>query len=635
VLTQDDAQQVKNAADAVEMNQQPTSCATTEAPYCSDGMVPFNIWFDNLENTASGFWAKGNSVGGNKWYYPQNTHPYTGWDATYATSGIRNFFGDDPDVTSDSYIAMTLNVTVPSTTTAFLHFRHAYGFERGSTSYYDGGVIEYSTNNGSTWTDAGSLIVENGYKGVISGSFGNPLAARSAFVGSSSGYISTRLNLSTLSGQNVRFRFRIGSDSSVGDWGWYIDDIRFHVCGYAMTMQNDNPFQSSTGWSLFAQTPSDATTVDFDAANTALRARVSSDATRFRVAGWFTNVTDWLPYHYVGTDKYVRGKFYVYATGQASPSQLNSIPNIRMRLSNRFAATSMLEVSAHSSKTAGDEPLSLELRPSSDPAKPSLYRVDYDPVDVPYLRDNAINEGISRGFEAYATDPQDNGYIALAESVIGTYPIAATSPTFPPVKVYLLSTSDAGDLKSTNPGATLEKFSIVLGGAGEFGSRDNTYFPAFTEDTTGVTMDSTGFNNALGGNRVGIIAFDLDPGSDNTLRVRVEEQKQYKVRFHVTSTQNSNLNPQFRMRARTVRFAWTQKFELGGAWAINTVSNSTLAAQMLPGVGCQNPDKAGADTTGGWYNLLLYTPMSVDIRPDVAGPLSSRMPNISSQPGPG
>jgi hypothetical protein len=35
----------------------------------------------------------------------------------------------------------------------------------------------------------------------------------------SNGYISSRVNLSSLAGQNVRFRFRIGTDSSGDDYG--------------------------------------------------------------------------------------------------------------------------------------------------------------------------------------------------------------------------------------------------------------------------------------------------------------------------------------------------------------------------------------------------------------------------------
>ncbi len=91
-------------------------------------------------------------------------------------------------------------------------------------------MIEFSTNSGATWADAGSLIIDNGYNGTIASGMGNPLGGRQAYVGYTSGYISSRLNLNTLAGQNIRFRFRIGTDSSGWNYGWFIDDIRVYTC---------------------------------------------------------------------------------------------------------------------------------------------------------------------------------------------------------------------------------------------------------------------------------------------------------------------------------------------------------------------------------------------------------------------
>jgi hypothetical protein len=97
-------------------------------------------------------------------------------------------------------------------------------------------VVEYSTNNGATWLDAGALMIVNGYDGRISqlyGSYyGNALAGRRAFIGIGNGYISTKLNLSSLAGQNVKFRFRIGTCDLDGYsiLGWFIDDVRIYTC---------------------------------------------------------------------------------------------------------------------------------------------------------------------------------------------------------------------------------------------------------------------------------------------------------------------------------------------------------------------------------------------------------------------
>ena len=60
--------------------------------------------------------------------------------------------------------------------------------------------------------------------------YGNPLGGRPAFSGVSPGYQTTRINLSTLSGNNVKFRFRLASDNSIADVGWFIDDVVAYTC---------------------------------------------------------------------------------------------------------------------------------------------------------------------------------------------------------------------------------------------------------------------------------------------------------------------------------------------------------------------------------------------------------------------
>jgi len=222
-ITAADCQEVEDAVDATEMNQQPASCPATEASVCDSGS-PNNLFFDDLENTASGNWTHAAITGSDEWYYPQTANPY-GFDATYATSGVYNLWGYDQSAIGDYYIEMTSDVALPSGITAYLHFNHAHMFEDD----YDGGVVEYSANGGA-WTDVGSLFTHNGYNGTIDSGWGNPLGGRSAFVDESHGYYSSRLDLSSLAGQNVRFRFRMGTDSSVWDYGWFIDDVRIYTC---------------------------------------------------------------------------------------------------------------------------------------------------------------------------------------------------------------------------------------------------------------------------------------------------------------------------------------------------------------------------------------------------------------------
>ena len=226
-VTSNDCQQVDKAVVATEMPQTPTNAATPKATLCETG-TPSNSYFDNFDGSHS--WVKAATAGSNHWLYGSED-PASGG---YAKSGTDNLWGDDSAVRADTSITMGSSVRVP--TGGKLYFDHAYGFETdtdGHVGNYDGGVIEYSTNNGSTWHDAGSLITTNGYAGTISTATGtdNPLGGRSAFVGDSRGYISSRLDLSSLAGQDVKFRFRLGSDSGTSDYGWYVDNFRVYTCG--------------------------------------------------------------------------------------------------------------------------------------------------------------------------------------------------------------------------------------------------------------------------------------------------------------------------------------------------------------------------------------------------------------------
>jgi len=255
-ITSADCQQVKNALDAVEMNTPPPSAAPAEAPVCTSG-TPTDLFVDNLENPASGNWSSAATLGANRWYYPQVPNPF-GLETTWATSGVTNIWGADHQLRGDSSIARTASLTIPSGTT-FLRFNHAYLFEHSGSSMFDGGVVEYSTNGGSTWIDAGSLFVNGGYNGALSSLTDNPLGTRQAFTGYSKGYGSSRIDLSSLAGQNVRFRFRLGLDTDGADYGWFIDDVRVYQCGSG----SGTPPGAPTG--VTARTGDGEATVSFSA----------------------------------------------------------------------------------------------------------------------------------------------------------------------------------------------------------------------------------------------------------------------------------------------------------------------------------------------------------------------------------
>jgi hypothetical protein len=109
-----------------------------------------------------------------------------------------------------------------------LSFRNSYNLEVGSTTAYDGGVLEIKIGAGA-WTDilsAGGSFVSGGYNFTISSSYSNPLAGRQAWSGNSSGFITTVVQLPlAAAGQNIQLRWRCGTDNSVTGSGWSVDTV--------------------------------------------------------------------------------------------------------------------------------------------------------------------------------------------------------------------------------------------------------------------------------------------------------------------------------------------------------------------------------------------------------------------------
>ncbi|MCB5271238.1 MAG: C25 family cysteine peptidase [Candidatus Cloacimonetes bacterium] len=96
-----------------------------------------------------------------------------------------------------------------------LSFMHNYVVEQD----YDGVNVSISTNNGNSWT---VLSPTGGYNGSsIAG-----LNSESGWTGNSGGWVNASFDLSAYADQDVKFRFRLGSNGSVTGPGWFIDDFK-------------------------------------------------------------------------------------------------------------------------------------------------------------------------------------------------------------------------------------------------------------------------------------------------------------------------------------------------------------------------------------------------------------------------
>jgi hypothetical protein len=113
-----------------------------------------------------------------------------------------------------------------------VEFDARYSFEAGGGSWYDGGVIEFSTDGGASWRDVSEVAMLNpDYGGALSDCCDNPLGTRRAFVGNSPGwpqdFVDHRIDFGrTLAGMSVQLRFGVATDAAVSTAGWQIDQVR-------------------------------------------------------------------------------------------------------------------------------------------------------------------------------------------------------------------------------------------------------------------------------------------------------------------------------------------------------------------------------------------------------------------------
>ncbi len=148
--------------------------------------------------------------------------------STAQTNSAPNaFFVENETLSTDKRLELTTGIALPTGVSAYnkLTFWHRYNTEDG----WDGGVVEISTNGGTTWTDLGARMLTNKYNSALGAGTGNNLSNRDAFTGLIPAFIKTTINLTAYAGQTAKIRFRFASDDNTAGTGlptgWFIDDI--------------------------------------------------------------------------------------------------------------------------------------------------------------------------------------------------------------------------------------------------------------------------------------------------------------------------------------------------------------------------------------------------------------------------
>jgi large repetitive protein len=162
----------------------------------------------------------------NRWVLQTDTDP----DGTPR----RYFHVADASVLSDlTFTSPWIRVNASGTFVLGYKYRHSLEGTVGSTGpaapWYDGVILE-ATTDGITWEHVFTKYgVNPGFGSTALAAGDNPLQGLRAYVGLNAafpGWSSATANFGTqLAGKQVRFRFRIGSDSASGAYGFDLDDV--------------------------------------------------------------------------------------------------------------------------------------------------------------------------------------------------------------------------------------------------------------------------------------------------------------------------------------------------------------------------------------------------------------------------
>lgn len=231
--------QVSLAIDAPRVTSTSFTAKVTTAETCNpDGFtlstltnaddVATGLKVDSVEGTATNFTTDGRFSEFIWTVEPSDFGPATNdWGP-----GNHYWFGGNAPFPTDTALVSPV-VSVSDDRDLVLVLKHRWFFEFDADLNYDGGVIELSSDGGTTWDDLSAFADETTYNGIVgqANQQQNPLDGRDGFVAQNPNYpdvedVSINLGRS-LAGKDVQVRFRIGTDRGAAADGWEIDNIGF------------------------------------------------------------------------------------------------------------------------------------------------------------------------------------------------------------------------------------------------------------------------------------------------------------------------------------------------------------------------------------------------------------------------
>ncbi|UCE59012.1 MAG: M4 family metallopeptidase [Phycisphaerales bacterium] len=231
-FTEFDAEQVKKALQAVEMNTRGLcgSSADVLSRVPPDECSPRqNLFSDDFEN-GPGAWTVESSQPGTIFEWTQRDN------LPADRAGTAWFVSDPPSCEPTDPVALysliSPEIVIPEgineLNKPILAFKHFVGTSAGE----DGGNIKISVNGGDWQMIPGEAFDYNWYNSLIGPSrYVNPLQGQAGWTGIGKAWGTSVVDLGYFvsGGASIRIRFDFGKDCGGYD-GWYVDDFRVYFC---------------------------------------------------------------------------------------------------------------------------------------------------------------------------------------------------------------------------------------------------------------------------------------------------------------------------------------------------------------------------------------------------------------------
>lgn len=215
--------------DGTEVRNFTTAPAPGDCPIGGQTNIAF---MDDIEGGTNGWTV---DAGGTQNTWAQST--------ARAFSGATSWHAEDLNSISDQrLISPVIQLPTGELPMSLVFWNHQTIEDDPPDACWDASILEISTDGGANWTQLDNELITDPYDGTVNNfmSGPNPLAGLQGWCADPEDWTRSIVDLAAYQGQSVQFRFRLGTDGTVGREGWYIDDVQIQSCLASDVILNDS-----------------------------------------------------------------------------------------------------------------------------------------------------------------------------------------------------------------------------------------------------------------------------------------------------------------------------------------------------------------------------------------------------------